>query len=62
MNTQLRQFKESNMLAMVKLDRTDGMKSGVVIRIGESNREYMVMLVLNDTDISVIKHETGVRH
>ena len=50
------------MLAMVKLDSTDGMKSGMVIRIGESNREYMVMLVLNDTDISVIKHETGVRH
>ncbi len=50
------------MLAMVKLDSTEGIESGMVIRIGESNREFMVMLVLNDTDISVIKHEHGVIH
>ena len=50
------------MLAMVKFESTEGIESGMFIRIGESNREYMVMLVLNDTDISVIKHETGAMH
>lgn len=58
----IQEFKESNMQAMVKLDSTDNIKAGMVIRIGESNAEYMVMLVLNDTDISVIKHKTVALH
>ena len=49
------------MQAMVKLDSTEGIDPGMVIRIGESNAAYIVMIVLNDTDISVIKHD-GVIH
>ena len=58
----IQEFKESNMQAMVKLDSTEDIKPGMQITIGDSNIAYMVMLVLNDTDISVIKYDIGLLH
>ena len=58
----IQEFKESNMQAMVKLDSTEGITPGMQLKIGESNIAYMVMMVLNDTDISVIKYDIGLLH
>lgn len=48
------------MQAMVKLDSTEDIKPGMLLAI--ENIPHMVMLVLNDTDISVIKYDTGLIH
>ena len=48
--------------AMIKLDTTQDIEPGMLISTVEEDHTYMVMMVLNDTDISVIRHDDGVLH
>ena len=46
--------------ALLRVDNTDDYRPGMVVTIFDV--DYMVMWVLNENDLSVIKHEPKVLH
>ncbi len=62
MNTQeaYQEFSESTRQSMLRVDNTDDLEPGMTLSIND--QVYMIMIVLNDNDLSIMKHETGVSH
>ena len=53
-------FEDEARQGMIKLDDTEGIEPGHVLHV--SGQELMVMRVINDTDLSVIRHREQTYH
>lgn len=56
----IKAFEDEARQGMIKLDDTDGIEPGHILSVG--NQTLMVMRVIDETDLSVIKHTMGVYH
>jgi len=56
-------MKDINSQATVKVDNTEIYKVGDKHKEATQTNEYsVIMIILNDNDLSVIKNETGILH
>ena len=50
------------MPSIISIDTTKGMEAGMLICSVEDNVTYMVMKIVNDTDMSVMEYDAEVLH
>jgi len=55
-------MKDINKQATVKVDNTEDYKPGDKVKAEQGNEYSVIMIILNEYDLSVIKNETGILH